>query len=327
MTDFSLYDRFRNQGTVSERGGIPDPRYALPSTVNWMRAYVILVEGEALDFQKADHFYRTVQKTGMNAQQENSIFEHLLLAIHQLAALRTMKGAKSQADIARVASVAWYYGIYAAVTAMVAAQDGSLQDNHTKTANAWDRQFIAQGKIPHPFDLRVSTLVKKEAEQEIDSLRRGPKANLVRTPVTVDDAHQAICGYLSGTCGWWAWRVEEEVKSSREFRELDVNDFRTKTAREMRDARLKKQCISFAHQAIRFRGKANYREALYLAHGRSVEATVSGFASDMAKVLEAFTAVAGAYCFRRLGSNLSDGFLGDLDQHRSFTVDPRSVWS
>jgi hypothetical protein len=327
MTDFSLYDRFRNQGTVSEPDGIPDPRYALPSTVHWMRAYAVLIKDEALDFQKSDDFYRSIQKASLTAQQENSVFEHLLLAVHQLAALRAMSQSPAQADIARAASVAWYYGIYAAVTAMVAAQDGSVQDNHTKTANAWDRQFVAQSKVPHPFDLRVSTLVKKKAEIEIDALRRGPKANLVHQPVTVDDAHQAICGYLSGTRGWWAWRLEEEIKLGKEFRQLGLSNFRTKQAQELRDARLSKQCISFAHQAIRFRGKANYREALYLAHGRSVETVVSDFAGDMADVLEAFTALTGAYCFRRLGPRLCNGFLADLDRNRSFSIDPHDIWS
>jgi hypothetical protein len=327
VADFSLYDRFRNQGTVSEPDGIPDPRFALPSTVHWMRAYSVLIKDEALDFQKAETFYSKVQKANLTIQQENSVFEHLLLAVHQLAALRAMAESKAQADIARAASVAWYYGIYAAVTAMVAAQDGSVQDNHTKTANVWDRQFVAQSKVPHPFDLRVSTLVEKEAEIEIDAIRRGPKANLVHQPITVDEAHQAICGYLSGTRGWWAWRLQEEIKLGKEFRQLGLVNFRTKQAREIRDARLSKQCISFAHQAIRFRGKANYREAMYLAHGRTVEAVVSDFTGDMADVLEAFTALSGAYCLKRLGASLFNGFLADLDRNRSFTIDPRDIWS
>jgi hypothetical protein len=42
------------------------------------------------------------------------------------------------------------------------------------------------------------------------------------------------------------------------------------------------------YQAIRFRGKANYREALYLAHGKSVEVTIVGFTAGMVSVLRAF---------------------------------------
>ena len=326
MPPFSLYERFRKQGTLSEESGIPDPRYALPSTVHWMRAIAILIKDENLDYAQALELFNTVNRCQMSSHQENSIFEHLLLSLHQLAALRTMEEIDVQSDISRVASVGWYYGIYAAATAMIAAQDGSIQDNHTKTANSWDRQFVQRRLILHPFDLRVSTLVKKDAEAEIDSLRRGPKANLVQKPTTNDDAHQAICGYLSGTRGWWGWRTEEEIKTSQDFKQLGVVDFRTKAARGLRDDRLRKQSISFLHQAIRFRGKANYREALYLAHGSSVETTIAGFVSDMANVLEAFLAMAGAFAFRRLGEDLMTSFVLDLEKHRSFSLDPKSVW-
>ena len=84
----------------------------------------------------------------MTSQQENSVLEQLLLAIHQLAALRALEDVRVQADIARVASVGWYYGIYAAATAMIAAQEGSIHDSHAKTANVWDRQFVQRKLIP-----------------------------------------------------------------------------------------------------------------------------------------------------------------------------------
>jgi hypothetical protein len=31
------------------------------------------------------------------------------------------------------------YGVYSAATAMIAARDGSFQNNHTSTAQHWDR--------------------------------------------------------------------------------------------------------------------------------------------------------------------------------------------
>lgn len=326
MTKFSLHQRFTEQGTVSEPDGIPKPQYALPSTVNWMRAYAILIKDKKLDFESCKAFYASTAKRSMAPAEENSVFEHLLLALHQLAALKALISIKPQADIARVASVAWYYGIYAAASAMIAALDGSVQDNHTKTANAWDRQLSANSLVPHPFDLRVTTLVKKDADSQIDSIRKSPKANLVNAPKNADDAHQAICSYLSGTCGWWQWKIEEEIKRDKDFKALGVTNFRTKAAQEFRDNRLKKQCISFLHQAFRFRGKANYREALYLAHGKYVETSIATFVGDMAEVLEAFTAMAGAYCSQRLGKQLWDSFLEDIDKHRSFSLNPRDVW-
>ena len=79
--------------------------------------------------------------------------------------------------------------------------------------------------------------------------------------------------------------------------------------------------------AIRFRGKANYREALYLAHGTHVESKISEFVSDMADILEAFLAMAGAFAFKRLGVDLTEDFIKDLDVNRSFSLDHRTIWS
>ena len=325
MASFSLHDRLVNQGTLSEEDGIPNPQFALPSTVNWMRALAILVKGKNFTYEQASLSARW-KKAKMSPHQENSVFEHLLLAVHQLAAMRAMQKLGVQSDIARVAIVGWYYGIYAAAAAMIAAQEGVIHDNHTKTANAWGRQFAQCGLVPHPFSLRVSTLVKKNADAEIDCFRHGPKENLVKKPVTVEDAHQALCAYLSGTRGRCAERIEKNIKSSKAFKDLGVKNFRTTEARKLRDDCLRKHSISFMHQAFRFRGKANYREALYLAHGKHVEATLSEFVSDMTDVLEAFVAMAGAFAFKRLGNDLRDGFLEDLDRHRSFSLDHRDVW-
>ncbi|MBB2789250.1 UNVERIFIED_ORG: hypothetical protein GGD43_004474 [Rhizobium esperanzae] len=56
-----LYDRIVRQGTINEPEGKPDPQFALPSTVNWMRALRLLVEQQPnVDFASADHFYSSL---------------------------------------------------------------------------------------------------------------------------------------------------------------------------------------------------------------------------------------------------------------------------
>jgi len=37
----SLYKRITETGTLSEPNGVPNPIYALPSTINWMRALMM----------------------------------------------------------------------------------------------------------------------------------------------------------------------------------------------------------------------------------------------------------------------------------------------
>ena len=53
--------------------------------------------------------------------------------------------------------------------------------------------------------------------------------------------------------------------------------------------------MGFVHQASRYRGKANYREALFLQYGKSTATILDGFVADQVIVLRAFLAMAGAF--------------------------------
>lgn len=328
MTEFSAYHRIVGHGTLSEPKGAPDPQFALPSTANWMRALALLVSDDGSSFKEAAKTYSRVQKRQMTAYEENSIFEQMIFAAHQLSALEAMKSVPRSADVARVGIVTWYYGIYAAASAMVVAQDGSFQDDHAGTANCWDQQIAARGLAPNPFALRVSSLVKSEAASEIAQFPgRDSSAALTTTPRTVDDAHAACRSYLRGSVGWWAWRTEETLRASKDFKALGVQNFRTKAARELRDARLHSRSLCFMHQAIRYRGKANYREALFLGYGNAVETVLSGYVEDLSTVLRGFATAAGAFAARRIGPALWQEFVADLEAKRAFTLSPTSLWS
>lgn len=323
---FSLHKRFTTQGTLSEPGGLPEPQFALPSTVNWMRALAILVKDRGLTFGSASTFYSAVQKRVATVQQENTVFEQLLFAMHQLSALEALRSSTSKADVARVGIVAWYYGIYSAASAMIAAQDGSLQDDHTGTATTWDRQFAANNKVMEPFSYRLSTLVKKDFDVEVAALRTGNGFLLTEKATDATQAFGACCSYLSGSGDWWKWKAEENLKSSREFKALGVVNFRTKNAQTMRDQRLVGKSTCFLHQAIRYRGKANYREALFLGYGKATETLLDGYTDDLTIVLRGFVAMAGAFVARRIGQPLWDDFLDDLERNRAFALSPSSVW-
>ncbi len=324
----SLYARITGTGTLSEPKGVPDPQFALPSTVNWMRALAFLVDKDQVGATAARAFYASVNRANLNEHQVNTILEQLLFAVHQCSALRALCIVPNKADVARVGIVAWYYGVYAAASAMVAAQDGSFQDDHAGTAAAWDRQIASRKQIMFPFDLRVSTLVKNDADSELAALLTVSKVKLWEgTPGSRDEAVGSVNAYLSGTVKWYRWKLEESIKASHEFRNLKVTDFRTKPARELRDKRLNGRGVGFLHQAIRYRGKANYREALFLGYGKTVSATLSNYVDDLSTVLDAFVAVAGMFCAKRLGSATWDSFLDDLENRRSFSTAPGDLWS
>ena len=322
-----LYDRIIKQGTIDEPDGKPAPDFALPSTVNWMRALRILAEDEGIDFGTATASYGKEGKRKMDVRVENTVLEQLFLGLHHLSALDQFRGGTTAADYARVGVLAWYYGIANAASAMTAAQSGSFQEDHAGTARLWDEQIASRGLAMAPFSWRVSSLVEKIYKVEVDALRNGSAGKLQTRPSTKNDALGAAAGYLSGSAKWYAWKTEEDLKRERAFKELGVDSFRSKAARTLRDQRLERKPMGFVHQAARYRGKANYREALFLAYGSGTETILSGYVEDMHSVLKAFLAMAGAFARRKLGKDLWSEFVADVDAKKAFTTRAGDIWA
>lgn len=116
------------------------------------------------------------------------------------------------------------------------------------------------------------------------------------------------------------------MRESGAFKALGVSDFRKKAARDLRDAAYARRGIAFLHQASRYRGKANYRDAIFLGYGTSVPTLLSGFVDDLSAVLQAFAAMAGAYCSLRVGKAAWMDFVDDLDRKKAMSVSPRDIW-
>lgn len=328
MSDFSLYTRMREQGTLTEKASeVPDVRFALPSTIHWMRALAILVDELALDYSAARKFYANTQKRSISDRELNSICEQLLFSLHQIAALQSMQDVKNKADVARVGIVTWYYGIYGSASAMIAAADGSFPDNHTATAQQWSRQFPANGLAVAPFGDCLSNLLDETIQGELAPFRLRGKHSLTSTPTNPEQAWGCCAEYLSGTAEWERWNIRERIVDSREFKNLGVDSFRSGPARKLRDGWYEKRSIAFLHQASRYRGKANYRDAIYLGYGKSVPRLVDGFIHDLSAVLSSFSAMAAAYASVRMGRDLWTSFINDLDAKRSISVSPKAIWS
>jgi aryl-alcohol dehydrogenase-like predicted oxidoreductase len=104
-----LYDRIIGQGTINEPGGKPEPVFALPSTVNWMRALRTLVAGGKINFATASMFYASQIRRMMDILHENTVLEQLFLSLHHLSALDRLSTIAPVADVARIGILAWYY--------------------------------------------------------------------------------------------------------------------------------------------------------------------------------------------------------------------------
>lgn len=324
----SLYTRLRTYGTLTETPDeIPDAVFALPSTLNWMRAKAILVVDRDLTFGAARTFYQRIQRKVLTERQLNSVFEQLLFSLNQIAALQGLASVPNKADVARVGIVTWYYGVYGAASAMIAAADGSFPDTHATTAHQWDRQFVASKLAMEPFSDRISSLVSSDVDAELATPRSRGRHSLTSVPTSVEQAWGCHAEYLSGTASWEQWNVEQRVRRSPEFKALAVENFRTKAARALRDQTFGKKSISFLHEASRYRGKANYRDAIYLAYGKSVPKLAEGFIDDLLSVLAAFSAMAAAYCSIRMGRDKWEAFMDDLEERRAISLSPVAVWS
>lgn len=333
-----LYDRIVKGATITEPDGVPDPDFALPSTIHWMRALAILVRGSQLNFKKASQFYignNVGRAVSLTEAQQNTIMEQLFFSIHQLSALCALENINCKSDISRIGLITWYYGIYYAASAMLTAQDGSFFDDHSGTAVAWDKQLAPKNIIMSPFNLRVSSLVAKDTELELLKLRGAHNFSVNKKPHNETEAFGACCSYFSGSIKWYRDKVEKEIKESREFKELGVDNFRTKSARTLRDTKLAKKTVCFLHQAMRYRGKANYREALFLGYSgrfmgygaQDLEILLSEYPSDLKVVLTGFIAMAGAFVSRRLGKDLWLKFYQDVEENRAFSLSPSGIWT
>lgn len=323
----SLYSRMQTYGTLTESPrDIPDARFALPSAIHWMRALAILAVDQNLDYSAGRAFYARVPARSVPDRELNTVCEQLLFVINQVASLQALASASNKADVARTAIVAWYYGIYSAASAMTAAMDGSFQDNHAETARKWQERFPARNLAMHPFADWLSTVAPATANTELAPVRARGQHSLINKPGTAQEAWGCCAEYLSGTAGWERWNVEERVRETPAFKTLGASDFRTKAARELRDAAYSRRGIAFLHQASRYRGKANYRDAIFLAYGTSVPAQLSGFVEDLLLVLKAFAAMAGAYCSLRVGRAAWTEFVDDLERKKAISISPKDIW-
>ena len=161
----------------------------------------------------------------------------------------------------------------------------------------------------------MNTLVKEKVKERVDSLKNGASFKLYHLPETNRDAWGAVCSYLSGTAEYERAKAEASIKNERGFKALDVGDFRKKVAREFRDSRLGQRQVNFLVQAFRFRGKANYRDSIYLSYGENHEDKITQFLDDLAGVGCAFLKMAVYFVSRRVVEDSWNCFVADLKEN------------
>lgn len=298
-----------------------NPNFAIQGTINWMRALAEIVNSSELTDEKIKAVYDKVQRRPANATADTLVFENMLMAYHNLASLHSLDNDVSHKyDICRSAIISWYYATYFTASAMVAASSGSKQETHAATAKAWHFDFAEKEILAYPFNLYLSTLVQKDVDSKVANARDGNSFDLSVYASNIEEAKGACLSYLKGTAEYKKGEVEERVKTSKQFKELGVDNFRTKAARELRDNELKKGQVNFLFQAFRYRGKANYRDSVFLSYGNNYEEKISSFVQDLRDVTEAFIRMASFYCHKRVAKGDWDLFVKDLEENTRLSL-------
>lgn len=298
-----------------------EPRFAFQGTVNWMRALAEVVKSGSTSDDELTAIYAGVQRRPVNRIADTSVFENMFMAHHNLASLHAMNDdIESPYDTCRSAIVAWYYATYFSASAMVAASSGSIQETHAATAKVWQADIVEKNLIPYPFNMYLSSLVHKTMEDEIKEHRKDNRYDLNDRAEDAEMAHGALVSYLKGTHGYKKWEAEERIKTSREFKALGVDNFRTKLARELRDKLLDKGQVNYLVQAFRFRGKANYRDSIFLSYGPDQEDTISQFVEDLLNASRGFIRSAAYYSSKRVERGAWSEFINDIDENSRLSI-------
>jgi len=214
----------------------------------------------------------------------------------------------------------WYYAIYHASKSMIIADSGQNPETHRDAIRAYHGNILVRKLAVHPFDMSLDGVIDKEVKKEIKSLKNGNKHPLRHTPTNTTEAWGALCEYLSGNATFERDKIDAEIKKSKDFKALNVQDFRTKPARELRNSRLGKRHVNFLSQAFRYRGKANYRDAVVLCYGDNHQVAITQMVDDLYLVAERFVDMAGGYLQYRLKKSVAEAFIADLKANVRFDL-------
>lgn len=297
----------------------PTPRFAFQGTVNWMRALAILADDQTFSSQALQAKYRSVQRRNVNPAADTLAYEMLLMGLHYLYGLKSLCTPETNKyGSVRSAIISWYYCTYYSSKAMIAACSGSDPQTHAKSARVWQSDIVKTGLAVQPFSYMLSNVVTQTVGLEIARFRQGNNHDLNLEPKNQVEAFGAALSYLKGTAEHVKWQIEEKVKSSQAFRELGVQNFRTAAARVLRDEQLRRGSVNFLVQAYRYRGKANYRDSIYLSYGADRTGTITSFVSDLSIVAEHFLTMAAHYVARRAERGTWQQFAADMDENLRF---------
>lgn len=286
------------------------PAFALQSTLNWARALAFEIRAtHGATFADWAASFRTslaptVRPPATPMALSGSI-EPLVSSIVAALSLGTVEQlGRTSPWIRPSAVVTWYYALYGAVRSMLASVAQPSGDDHRKTMRTF--QGNLSGRMPHPLNMRARWLRNEDYEVTLPSAPGAASFDLIRGFEENSACAQGMLRqYLSGTASHYAERTKGQLAAAF------PNGFRTNAARAARDARVEKE-LGLMHCAFRYRGKANYRDALYLSYGQRNPAAGERFVEDLKVSAQAMALIAIVVLGRTHGPQTAKSFRDDL---------------
>jgi len=296
------------------------PDFARQSHLNWARAlsYEVFHEHGATSTAQWNsvraHFDAAVNPRNMDGVDLADIFEPLFASMQFSASLLSL-ASRPEVDPWECpsATINWYYANYNAFRAMFAACNQLPADTHASAIRSLNGGL--RRVLPHPFDM---VAVRQAGVEYSDRLPRFPRAERVGggfaaiNGAFVEDraiAQRMLLEYLHGSANYWAEETKEKILARGVYK-----NFRTNAAKEERDRLLKPE-VNFLDCAYRYRGKANYRDAIFLSYGQAHAGAGLPFVRDLAQTARFATVMAIGYVNRRVGPEVAQCFSVDLREN------------
>lgn len=317
MEKFSLVEALTKEGTLNDPEGIPSPEFARNAAVNWVSSLRQLSELRGSDSDYLGSISK-LKAGNWDSRIENTAFSMFFSAVRRVASIREMESVTNTTACAADAVVLWYYALYDSARASLVLMSGGAKSNHAANADAWFREIAQRGLVPYPWRYGLTSLVKSDASTQLASLghERANYINSEKLPMNLEWSKQVHLAYLSGSADWYRATAELQLK-----KEMGIDSFRSKDNKTLRDQRLKKKSIGLLHLASRYRGKANYRESIYLSSNQMGYTRAKVFISDLAKSAERFVADTAPIIERRVGQTKWREFLDSAKITAGFEFD------
>ncbi len=270
--------------------------------------------------QELRQFYQTVQRRRANEEADALAYECLTMSMHNVSAINSMETIENPYPIVRSAIIAWYYATYYAAKAMLAASSGTDPQTHANAGRIWQSEIVDAHLAKSPFDLSISDITPTNVRQKIATLRGGNTHDLNAEPADSEMARGALYSYLNGSAEYEQGRLEEIVKDSPAYKQGGYTSFRSNAAKALRDAKLSPAHVNYLVQAFRYRGKANYRDAIYLSYGQDDTERLQQFVTDLGVAGGSFSLMASHYVSRRVVRNDWTLFVADIEEYSKFEL-------